>query len=992
MTRINTNVGSLVGRNNLQRSNASLAQSLTRLSTGLRINTGKDDPAGLIASENLRSDITAIKKAISNTDRANQVIATADSALGQVSSLLNDIRGLVTESANAGALSDEQISANQLQVDSSLEALNRIAQTTTFQGRRLLDGSLDFLVTQGTNSDKISNLQIDQANLGATGEVSVDVNVTTAATQATVEIGDLPDVTPPVTGAVNFEIETTAAEGSTGSVDFDIITADTQQGTATLGVTSQAEGTFTIGGEVVTIAALAGGNFDAAAGNAAITSIVIDVDDLSATGGNDVDVDLNSGVLTLTFDADAITVADVVNVLSGTGSTGNVATIDYSGSTDTIASTDFTASTAGGGATAIAADTTIAAPTSALAGGGTENFTLVAVEDGPADGAEISAATAPTIAFTGTTADDSASYDAGTNVLTINIDSDITTDRTFQDIADLIADAGEFTVNGASSSPVLTNGSAIIGGTAAAIDTNTGALTVTVDGVDEVTTTETIDITGTLVAGEGGDIGISFAEAALGGGAASTAVIGNATSGYTVQINTDFAGGVDIDDIRAAIASINEVDTAVFNGTPGTSTFNAIAVGGSTTFPDAAPAAISLTGGVDQVISSEAINITTEVGFVGNLSIGFAEANLSGTPTNTITNGANDYTIQIDSSAPVTLEEIRSAIADLAEVGSATLENSGSGSTTYNAAIDVAPTPPTLLTGAGAGNGVNGIDADLVFELAGSIGSEVLTFEANTSLELLVTGINAVSDATGVTASANNAGDGLILESAGYGSNSFVDLQIIQEDESDVTATRAFSTALGQGTREAGTDIVASVNGITANGDGNELSINTATLDLSATIDVGFTGTASFNIDGGGALFQLGPDVVSNQQARLGISSVNTAALGGVNGLLYQLQDGGSAALANDPNVAAAIVEEAIDQVTSLRGRLGAFQRTTLETNKNALNDTLANLTEAESSIRDADFAEETANLTRSQILVQSGTRVLGIANQNPQNVLGLLG
>ena len=75
-----------------------MEQALNRLSTGLRINTGKDDPAGLIASENLRSDITSIKKAISNTDRANQVIATADSALGQVSSLLNDIRGLVTES------------------------------------------------------------------------------------------------------------------------------------------------------------------------------------------------------------------------------------------------------------------------------------------------------------------------------------------------------------------------------------------------------------------------------------------------------------------------------------------------------------------------------------------------------------------------------------------------------------------------------------------------------------------------------------------------------------------------------------------------------------------------------------------------------------------------------------------------------------------------------------------------------------------------------
>src|SRR6266480_1184062 len=109
MTRINTNVSSLIAQQNLTRSSEQLQQALTRLSTGLRINTGKDDPAGLIASENLRRDITSIKKAISNTDRANQVIATADSSLGQISGLLNDIRGLVTEAANSGGVSAEQI-------------------------------------------------------------------------------------------------------------------------------------------------------------------------------------------------------------------------------------------------------------------------------------------------------------------------------------------------------------------------------------------------------------------------------------------------------------------------------------------------------------------------------------------------------------------------------------------------------------------------------------------------------------------------------------------------------------------------------------------------------------------------------------------------------------------------------------------------------------------------------------------------------------------
>ena len=183
MSRINTNVSSLVAQKTLGRSNAQLQESLTRLSTGLRINSGKDDPAGLIASENLRRDITSINKAISNTERANQLIATADSALGQVSSLLNDIRGLVVEAANTGVLSDEQIAANQLQVDSSLEAIDRIAQVTTFQGRKLLDGSLDFhhLYRRRTS---VRDLNIDQANLGTAGSVAVSVDVTAAATQA----------------------------------------------------------------------------------------------------------------------------------------------------------------------------------------------------------------------------------------------------------------------------------------------------------------------------------------------------------------------------------------------------------------------------------------------------------------------------------------------------------------------------------------------------------------------------------------------------------------------------------------------------------------------------------------------------------------------------------------------------------------------------------------------------------------------------------------
>jgi len=469
MTRINTNVSSLVAQNTLGRSNASLNQALLRLSTGLRINTGKDDPAGLIASENLRSDITSIRRAIGNTDRANQVIATADSALGQVSSLLNDIRGLVTEAANSGALSPAQLAANQSQIDSSLEALNRIAQTTTFQGRKLLDGSLDFITTAGTGFGTVEDLKIDQANLGATGSIAVTVNISAAASRA-----------------------------------------------------------------------------------------------------------------------------------------------------------------------------------------------------------------------------------------------------------------------------LITN---------------------------------------------------------------------------------DMTGG---------------------------------------------------------------------------------------------------------------------SLAD-----------------------------------------------DLQIEISGSLGSEVLTFETGADTAAIADAINLVSDATGVEATDN--GGTLELRSTAYGSAAFVAVNVLQEGPSGTFASDLSSA------REYGTDIAATVNGVTATGKGNTLSINTATLDMTMTVADGSSTSVSFTIDGGGALFQLGPNIVSNQQVRIGITSLNTARLGGVNGKLFELGQGGSASLANDPNRAARIVEEAIDQITSLRGRLGAFQRTLLETNRNALSDTLVNLTEAESQIRDTDFAAETAALTRAQILVQSGTVVLQVANQNPQNVLALL-
>ena len=159
MSRINTNIQSLQAVHSLTANQSALNTSLQRLSTGLQINTGADNPAGLIASEGLRSEIAGINQAIDNSTRAGNVINTADGALGETSNLLLELQSLTNQAANSGALSSDEIKANQLQVDSILNSINRISNTTQFNGKKLLDGSMDY-ITSGVASTAISSPKV----------------------------------------------------------------------------------------------------------------------------------------------------------------------------------------------------------------------------------------------------------------------------------------------------------------------------------------------------------------------------------------------------------------------------------------------------------------------------------------------------------------------------------------------------------------------------------------------------------------------------------------------------------------------------------------------------------------------------------------------------------------------------------------------------------------------------------------------------------------
>src|SRR5262249_11524651 len=101
---------------------------------------------------------------------------------------------------------------------------------------------------------------------------------------------------------------------------------------------------------------------------------------------------------------------------------------------------------------------------------------------------------------------------------------------------------------------------------------------------------------------------------------------------------------------------------------------------------------------------------------------------------------------------------------------------------------------------------------------------------------------------------------------------------------------------------------------------------------------------------------------------------------------------GGAASIVSgNGEQASKIIDAATAQVTGLQGRLGAFEKNTLQTNSASLQIALENVTSSESQIQDTDFASETSNLTRAQILVQAGTSILATANNTPQTVLSLL-
>ena len=188
MTTINTNVMSMNAQRNLMASQGSLATSMQRLSSGLRVNSAKDDAAGLAIAERMNAQVKGLSVAARNANDGISLAQTAEGALGKVGDMLQRMRELAVQSANATNSSDDR-DALQAEVKQLSDEIDRVSQQTSFNGKKVLDGSFTAATFQvGANAG-------DNITIGSLADTTADnlSNVAYAELTETVDIADITD-------------------------------------------------------------------------------------------------------------------------------------------------------------------------------------------------------------------------------------------------------------------------------------------------------------------------------------------------------------------------------------------------------------------------------------------------------------------------------------------------------------------------------------------------------------------------------------------------------------------------------------------------------------------------------------------------------------------------------------------------------------------------------------------------------------------------------
>jgi flagellin len=194
--RVNNNIAALNAYRNLSVTDGQMGKSLEKLSSGFRINRAADDAAGLAISEGLRSQIGGLKVAVRNTQDGISVVQTAEGALTETTSILQRMRDLSVQAANDGGLNPDAKQNIQKEITQLKSELTRIADTTKFNGSKLLDGNFAAKFQVGANSGETIDVAVGTA-MSAAGLGVDTVNVVTGGPQWTFDPGavDFADTT-----------------------------------------------------------------------------------------------------------------------------------------------------------------------------------------------------------------------------------------------------------------------------------------------------------------------------------------------------------------------------------------------------------------------------------------------------------------------------------------------------------------------------------------------------------------------------------------------------------------------------------------------------------------------------------------------------------------------------------------------------------------------------------------------------------------------------
>ena len=365
---INTNVASLNAQRNLSASQTNLAKSMQRLSSGLRINSAKDDAAGLAISDRMTSQIRGLNQATRNANDGISLAQTAEGAMQESTNILQRMRELAVQSANDTNSASDRASL-QSEVDQLKQELTRIAETTTFNGKKLLDGSMISAQFQvGANAGETISFGIGSARSTDLGNHSLTTNnataaqgievATAAATASAANNVEAQDLT--IVGKEGSEVVKVAAGDSAAKIAEAVNTQSEKTGVTATAKTTATLGTLSADGSVSLN--LQGTNTTAIG----ITATVLK-DDLSnlasaineQAGNTGITAKLSDDKKSITLEQSAgydIKISDFVHGGAGVG--GTTATFEVTGSEGiAVALTDTAGADATAEATANAANT-----------------------------------------------------------------------------------------------------------------------------------------------------------------------------------------------------------------------------------------------------------------------------------------------------------------------------------------------------------------------------------------------------------------------------------------------------------------------------------------------------------------------------------------------------------------------------------------------------------------------------------------------------------